>query len=1493
MLTIHDNSRQTFKRLLKKACLLSSRAISGTEGTTPEGADEKGLRGRNSFTEESGNWQPDSSVSDIHKLPPYKARPQHWGLDPRKGEVIFLEGQYNKREEPPHTPLSHKAQQQTILWLFGEGTELRHLLSRAHSTLLTHATHLHTWPRGYEFHNSSAELPSGAMKYDRKPTAWTCCTPRTHTSRRAGQAIKESTQHSCLEPRGTYRRARVYSIKPEEDQSRTEPTPELRLDLHKKASASQESLVRFLTSGLMQVPADSLEGLKEENKPLIQTLQLQNTAGKYLSHTLHLSRKTRNQATSKQDKTSSAETKWLLARSLFSLGVVQKYGVMIKPCCYQEFKTANQPGFEFDEAYEPAQLLVTACQPAEQGSTRLSIRPSIRPGGMMDPIQTKSPSWKRKSLPADKAVCSARPDSSHQGHQPGGHEAANFKLEKGNSEQTTNPPKTTKKKKPSQPSQRWFRIKEAQNREACTHAMCCFETQEPGSKMDNARKYHLAWSTIPAAVHENLLPTCIHQMTPTTAHIQPLPQTHTGMHIYAYTPKDTSSFPRAWCGANICMLSGRNTVHWPPGAGCLHIYSGIANNAESKEEKKPDKIKACYQEGQLLPTQEDSRSDWVRREDSKRHLSDTQSAKFHPLSGLVSAKNTFKCSAESDTTGHWGLSEALQASWLRRGMEQTGSDFCPKASVSYRSGCQLGRMSRQQSRRLKPNLIPTPIVLVRIQPYSLHIPGLRQPYINCVTAFHVTSGLNQAVTLIKVLVHIIQNLLPQQKPGKLLSSQTGLESKVTHQDCTRAVPESMDVAMQSSLVWHKKVAAQTMAPVLSHRGKKTRGERETEAERTWGKQRSTQPEGTPRSPDDTCTSPPYLRARALYLAAGSAEKNVPPCTRRSLGKRGESVGSTVVYGYWHTGGRSIALPALKSMRALASNLYVPQPLVHADKGGSWRTSTAPVKEVASMCKKPNYNANKTQTAPCRASKSLESPSIVFGTSNREERIILCLGNRDQGLPDSHRRTCWALTCSTKSLLAATIRIHKNRKALQSETPACEELHVHFTHNTGMAEGGGISTPQLQLLFERKEVSPVHASMPHELHDCEAMFEVNVEPRASELPKHQTTTTIHSEETSPEPASHKTDVCVVPLHSLMLRAPEGSQGVGQHCPLPNSQAPACTNQLPLQSGQQKGKVPIYQIKGFTPWGRNDKAIHKAGPELLQFAYRITKRLRRPQIVTARSPQSLNNNKPRPRGSTGCVSTLMSSFWLAHLNFPEHPLEPLSSHVATSFNNGQALNTTKPPSCSVVNTGSSRPDSKPDESKVYGTKAFLMTSDEGGFLVSLSCDMPHALTPPGFIQSDQRLQQPKALWAHVHAGQGPLSCDRDVAGAVAAGREPAVCDLAAMLNTPPRILFNLPLKNPTYSADSSSRQIHTPKKLPFAPPVTGLTLLTELHQLLAARSTTVTTSKYTSSKDKPCHQHKHSVGQGSTSSRTVYQAMGSSSWQNRPKNLFTRTNALAQS
>jgi len=39
----------------------------------------------------------------------------------------------------------------------------------------------------------------------------------------------------------------------------------------------------------------------------------------------------------------------------------------------------------------------------------------------------------------------------------------------------------------------------------------------------------------------------------------------------------------------------RNTVHWPPGAGSLHIYSGVADNMESKEEKQPDKIKVCYQ----------------------------------------------------------------------------------------------------------------------------------------------------------------------------------------------------------------------------------------------------------------------------------------------------------------------------------------------------------------------------------------------------------------------------------------------------------------------------------------------------------------------------------------------------------------------------------------------------------------------------------------------------------------------------------------------------------------------------------------------------------------------------------------------------------------------------------------------------------------------------------------------------------------------------------
>lgn len=48
--------------------------------------------------------------------------------------------------------------------------------------------------------------------------------------------------------------------------------------------------------------------------------------------------------------------------------------------------------------------------------------------------------------------------------------------------------------------------------------------------------------------------------------------------------------------------------------------------------------------------------------------------------------------------GHWGLCEELQAPWLHGAMEQTGSDFCPKASVSDRLGCQLGTMSRRQSR---------------------------------------------------------------------------------------------------------------------------------------------------------------------------------------------------------------------------------------------------------------------------------------------------------------------------------------------------------------------------------------------------------------------------------------------------------------------------------------------------------------------------------------------------------------------------------------------------------------------------------------------------------------------------------------------------------------------------------------------------------------------------------------------------------------------------
>jgi len=42
------------------------------------------------------------------------------------------------------------------------------------------------------------------------------------------------------------------------------------------------------------------------------------------------------------------------------------------------------------------------------------------------------------------------------------------------------------------------------------------------------------------------------------------------------------------------------------------------------------------------------------------------------------------------------------------------------------------------------------------------------------------------------------------------------------------------------------------------------------------------------------THPPVCRA--IHLVAVSAERNVPPRTLQSLGKREESVGSTVVYG---------------------------------------------------------------------------------------------------------------------------------------------------------------------------------------------------------------------------------------------------------------------------------------------------------------------------------------------------------------------------------------------------------------------------------------------------------------------------------------------------------------------------------------------------------------------------------------------------------------------
>lgn len=47
-------------------------------------------------------------------------------------------------------------------------------------------------------------------------------------------------------------------------------------------------------------------------------------------------------------------------------------------------------------------------------------------------------------------------------------------------------------------------------------------------------------------------------------------------------------------------------------------------------------------------------------------------------------------------TGTSGLEKVLRALWLHRGIEQTGSDFCPKASVSYWSWCRLQRTSKQQ-----------------------------------------------------------------------------------------------------------------------------------------------------------------------------------------------------------------------------------------------------------------------------------------------------------------------------------------------------------------------------------------------------------------------------------------------------------------------------------------------------------------------------------------------------------------------------------------------------------------------------------------------------------------------------------------------------------------------------------------------------------------------------------------------------------------------------
>lgn len=111
--------------------------------------------------------------------------------------------------------------------------------------------------------------------------------------------------------------------------------------------------------------------------------------------------------------------------------------------------------------------------------------------------------------------------------------------------------------------------------------------------------------------------------------------------------------------------------------------------------------------------------------------------------------------------------------------------------------------------------------------------------------------------------------------------------------------------------------------------------------------------------------------------------------------------------------------------------------------------------------------------------------------------------------------------------------------------------------------------------------------------------------------------------------------------------------------------------------------------------------------------------------------------------------MSNFQLAYLNFPECPQEPLSSHAAKTFNNGQALNTTKRPSCSAVNTGGSRLGSKPAGVKGIRHKSLFDVSP-------VKCPMPSPCLDL-FIQI-----QGKAQFQAVPSSSTPLLCPSPIRG-----------------------------------------------------------------------------------------------------------------------------------